>query len=250
MPVPLFSPEPAVAYNCAVRPLIISHAACAGHAPENTLAGVRKALAFGADGIEVDVQCTADGVPVLMHDLTVDRTTKGTGAVAHLRLEELRSLDAGGEPPPTLGEALSLIKGKALLIAEIKQPGIEERVAAVVREAGALEDVMVWSFFPQALEAMRQAEPRLPAALLIGPQTTPQWPAMWPLAVRLGLQGVSVFCYSLTVEMARDARRHGLSLYTWTADPEEEIRRLLEVGVDGICTNYPDRAAAVAAGAP
>lgn len=207
---------------------------------------MRAALAFGADGIEVDVQCTVDGVPVLMHDLTVDRTTNGKGTVAHLRLEAMRSLDAGGEPPPTLGEALSLTKGKALLVAEIKQPGIEERVAEVVREAGALDDVMVWSFFPQALESMRRAEPGLPAALLMGPQTVPQWPEMTRLAVRMGLQGVSVFCYSLTREMVADAQRHGLSVYTWTADPEEEMRRLLALGVDGICTNYPERAIALA----
>jgi glycerophosphoryl diester phosphodiesterase len=182
-----------------------------------------------------------------MHDLTVDRTTNGKGAVAHLRLEELRRLDAGDGPPPTLSEALSLAGGKTILVAEIKQPGVEERVAGVVRDVGALDAVMVWSFFPQALESMRRAEPRLPAALLIGPQTVPQWPEMWRLAVRLGLQGVSVFCYSLTEEMVQDARRHGLSVYTWTADPEEEIQRLLDLGVDGICTNYPDRAIALAA---
>ena len=61
------------------RPLVISHAACGGHAPENTLAGIRKALGFGVDAIEIDVQASADGVPVLMHDLTVDRTTNGSG---------------------------------------------------------------------------------------------------------------------------------------------------------------------------
>ncbi len=181
-----------------------------------------------------------------MHDLTVDRTTNGKGAVAHLQLEELRSLDAGGEPPPTLSDVLSLTKGKTMLVAEIKQPGIEERLAAVVRDAGALDDVMVWSFFPQALESMRRAEPGLPVALLIGPQTVPQWPEMRRLAVRMGLQGVSVFCYSLTREIVQDARRHGLSVYTWTADPEEEIRRVMELGVDGICTNFPDRAIALA----
>lgn len=239
-------------YNHGMRPLIISHAACAGHAPENTLAGVVTALELGADGIEIDVQCSADGVPILMHDLTVDRTTNGRGEVASLTAAELRALDAGGEPPPTLAEALEVIAGRALLVAEIKQPGIEERVAAVVREAGALDDVMVWSFFPQALESMRRAEPRLPAALLIGPQPATgsgalQWPEMRSLAVRLGLQGVSVFCYGLTSDMVREARRRGLSVYTWTADPEAEIRRLAELGVDGICTNFPDRALRVLA---
>ncbi|MEE9285781.1 MAG: glycerophosphodiester phosphodiesterase family protein, partial [Dehalococcoidia bacterium] len=140
-----------------MSPLVISHAACAGHAPENTLAGVRAALRLGADAIEVDVQASADGVPVLMHDLTVDRTTDGTGPVANLTLEQLRALDAGrGEPVPTLAEALALTAGNILLVVEIKQPGVERRVAAVVREADALRDIMVWSFVPQALSGMRQ----------------------------------------------------------------------------------------------
>ncbi len=229
-----------------MRPLVISHRACAGHAPENTLAGVRAALDFGADGIEIDVQCSADGVPVLMHDLTVDRRTNGTGDVAKLTLEQLKALDAGdGERIPTLAEVLALTRGRALLVTEIKQPGVEEQVAAVVRECDALGDVMVWSFFPQALESMRRAEPRLPAALLIAPQALPQWPDLRSLALRTGLQGVSVFCFGLTEQIARDSQRSGLALYAWTADPEPEIQRLIDLGVDGICTNYPDRALAL-----
>ncbi|GAG26499.1 unnamed protein product, partial [marine sediment metagenome] len=77
-----------------MRPLVISHAACAGHAPENTLAGIRAALEMGADAIEVDVQASADGVPVLMHDLTVDRATNGSGDLASLALEQLQALRA------------------------------------------------------------------------------------------------------------------------------------------------------------
>ncbi|MDO8614983.1 MAG: glycerophosphodiester phosphodiesterase [Dehalococcoidia bacterium] len=228
-----------------MRPLVISHAACAGHAPENTLAGIRRALELGADGIEIDVQTTADGVPVLMHDLTVDRTTNGHGELAKMSLAQLRGLDAGGEPPPTLADVLQLTKGRALLVAEIKQPGIEEHLAGAVREAEAVDDVMVWSFFPQALAAMRAAEPSLPGGLLLGPQTLPQWPEMRRLALSLGLQAVSVFCYGITEEIRRDTQRSGLALYAWTADPVEEIARLIALGVDGVCTNYPDRALAL-----
>ena len=228
------------------RPIVISHAACAGHAPENTLAGVRAALRIGADAIEIDVQCSADGIPVLMHDLTVDRTTGGSGPVARLTLEQLRALHAGGqEPVPALAEVLALTKGSALLVAEIKQPGIEEQVAAVVREAGALGDVMVWSFFAQALAAMRQAEPLLPAGLLIAPQALPSWPQMREAALRMGLQAVSVFHLGITEEIARQARRSALTLYAWTADAEPDIQRLIELDVDGIVTNFPDRALAL-----
>jgi glycerophosphoryl diester phosphodiesterase len=225
-----------------MRPLVISHAACAGHAPENTLLGVRKAIELGADAIEIDVQASADGVPVLMHDFTVDRTTDGKGAVAKLDLAELRALDAGGEPVPTLAEVLALTRGRVLLVMEIKQPGIEERVAEVVREAEALDDVMAWSFFPQALAGMRQVEPRVPAALLIAGEMMAQWQTMRRRALQDGLQGVSAFFAGVDAAVASQALRSGLALYAWTADSEAEMERLAALGVDGICTNYPDRA--------
>jgi glycerophosphoryl diester phosphodiesterase len=230
-----------------MRPLVISHAACGGHAPVNTLAGIRKAIDFGSDAIEIDVQASADGVPILMHDLTVDATTNGTGAVAEMTLDQLRALDAGGEPPPTLAEVLAITKGRVLLVCEIKQAGIEELLRHVVLEADALDDVMVWSFFPQALEAMRRVEPRIPCALLVAPQAMPEWPAMRETAVRLGLQGVSVFFAGVNEALARECQRSGLALYTWTSDPTEAIQRLIDIGVDGICTNYPDRAVAALA---
>jgi glycerophosphoryl diester phosphodiesterase len=231
-----------------MRPLVISHAACGGHAPENTLAGIRKAIELGADAIEIDVQTTADGVAILMHDLTVDRRTNGTGEVAKLSLAEMRALDAGGEPPPTLAEVLALTRGKVLLVTELKAPGGEEQIAGVIRDCEALEDVMAWSFYPPAIEGMRRAEPGIPCGLLIAPESLPRWPGMRTLAVKLGAQAVSVFCFGITEQIARDAQRHGLSLYAWTADPEEEIARLIALGIDGICTNYPDRAVALLAG--
>src|SRR3989304_10422937 len=96
-------------------PLVIPHAACAGHAAENTLAGIRAALQIGADAIEVDVQASADGVPVLMHDLTLDRTTSGSGDLASFRWEQLQALDAGGEPVPTFAQTLEMSGGRAPL---------------------------------------------------------------------------------------------------------------------------------------
>jgi glycerophosphoryl diester phosphodiesterase len=223
------------------RPLVISHAACGGHAPENTLAGIRAALDFGVDAIEIDVRASADGVPVLMHDPTVDRSTDGSGAVAELSLEQLRALDAGGEPVPMLADVLDHTIGRALLVMEIKQPGIEEQIVTVVRDRGAIDDVMVWSFVPQALESMRRIEPRIPGALLIGAEFLPRWPEMRELALRSGLQGVSVFFAGIDERLAREFQRSGLALYAWTVDSEREIARLVDLGIDGVCTNYPDK---------
>src|SRR6266516_311988 len=112
----------------AATPLIISHAACRGSAPENTLAGVRAALAQGVDAIEVDVHASSDGVPVLIHDATLDRTTDSSGRVSERSFADLRRLDAGaqgfegrfrGERIPALAEAAELTRGRCLLIAEI-----------------------------------------------------------------------------------------------------------------------------------
>jgi len=228
-----------------VRPLVISHRACAGHAPANTLAGIRAALRLGADAIEIDVQTSRDGVPVLMHDLTVDRTTNGSGAVAALTLDDLRALDAGGERVPTLTEVLELTVGNALLVAEIKAPGGEQAIVEAIRSAGALAQVMVWSFIPGALEAVRRVEPAIPGGLLVAPQAMISWPSMRDLALRLGLQAVSLFHAGITDEMVRAARLSALTVYAWTADAEADIERLIALGVDGIVTNFPDRALAL-----
>jgi len=208
------------------RPLVISHAACGGHAPENTLAGIHKALELEADAIEIDVQASADGVPILMHDLTVDRTTNGRGEVAKLSLAQLRALDAGGEPVPTLAGALQLTRGRALLVID------------------SLGDVMVWSFFPQALDAMRSAEPLMPGALLLTAEALSRWPEARERALTLGLQGVSAFFSGVDEHLIRDCQRSGLALYAWTVDRQADIARLIELGIDGVCTNFPDRATA------
>lgn len=95
-----------------MRPLVISHAGCAGHAPENTPAGIRAALQMGTDAIEVDIQASADGVSALMHELTVNRNTGGSGDLASLTLPQLRTLDAGHEPVPTFTQALELARSR------------------------------------------------------------------------------------------------------------------------------------------
>ncbi len=213
------------------RPLVISHAACKGHAPENTLAGIRLALGFGIDAIEVDVHATADGVPVLLHDNTLDRTTDRAGDVHTMPLAEVREADAGGEPVPTLEESLELTAGRAQLLIEIKQPGIEERVVDAVHKASARDSVAFCSFLPSTAERLRELEPGIPTFAL----------EQWSTA-RLDSAKPNFVHFSLvTRELADEIRTHSGKLYVWTVDDEPEMRRLIGLGVDGICTNYPDR---------
>jgi glycerophosphoryl diester phosphodiesterase len=230
-----------------MRPLVISHRACRGHAPENTLQGIRTAIELGSEAIEIDVQASADGVPVLMHDFTVDRVTGSEGAVADLTLDQLRGLHAGDAPVPMLAEVLAITKGKVLLVMEIKQPGIEEQVSRVVSQADSAGDVMCWSFLPDALEGMRAADPRIPCALLVAPEGVGNWPTMRERALSIGAQGVSVFFLGIDERIVEDCRRSGLALYAWTANEPDQIAKLIAQGVDGICSDFPDRVIAALA---
>ena len=230
-----------------LAPLTISHRACQGHAPENTLAGIRAAIAFGVDAIEIDVQTSRDGVPVLVHDETVDRTTDGAGRVNDLALGQLKALDAGrgfdgrfaSERIPTLAETLELTRRACLLVIEIKQRRIEQEVAAVVRRLGATAAAMIWSFHSEVVEASRIVLPEVPAAQLWSGRSG-DTANLLQGAVRRGAQAVSVHHDRVDEPLVRAARLRGLSVFTWTADAPEEQARAAACGVAGICTNLPD----------
>ncbi len=228
-------------------PLVIAHAACKGHAPENTLAGIRAALALEVDAIEIDVHCSADRVPVLMHDATVDRTTDGTGAVASLPLAALRTLDAGarshdgrfaGERIPTLAETLDLTRGRCLLIVEIKAEGIEQAVWDVVQDAPS--EVMVWSFRLDVVRRMRQIAPAIPSCLLSPPLDGRPPEGLFRAALEGGQQGISLYHTSIDRALVHAAVRRGLTSFAWTADDPADHARLIGTGVAGIVTNVPD----------
>jgi glycerophosphoryl diester phosphodiesterase len=222
--------------------LITAHAACKGHAPENTLAGVRAALSLGADAIEVDVLCTRDAVPVLLHDATVDRTTDGEGEIASLSLRQTRRLDAGdGERIPTLRELLQTVGGRALLVLEVKAVEIEEAVLAVVEKAGALDWCVVHSFLPQVVERFRRLEPRMPCSLLTSGRDVKDWTQLFAFALSLGAQGVSIHHEAITPELVRGAHLRELRVSTWTVNRRFDVRRVAACGVDAITSDYPDR---------
>lgn len=230
-------------------PLVTSHAACKGHAPENTLAGIEAALRLGADAIEIDVHCTSDGAVVLIHDDTVERTTDGAGNIHEMTLDMARALDAGarqfapkfhGAKIPMLTEVLDLTKGKALLQIEVKQAGIESQVADVVRAADAIADCEVHSFYPRVVRAMRAVEPRIAAALLTDGRRVVDWQEFFGFALSLNAQGVSVYYAFATPEIVRQGQRRSLTFMTWTVDAEADMEQMCVAGVDSICSNFPD----------
>ena len=231
-------------------PLVISHRTNAGDQPENTLAGIAAAIADGADGVEVDVRATRDGALVLMHDETLRRVTGDGRAVADVSLEELRGLHVYDprrlrpwEPVPTLEQALAAVGGRCAIVIDFPMRGLEERVAATVRVAGAEP----WTWFtthpPEDAALLAHECPRSRVFLSVLAQ--PTWVATLGAAVetaaRLGLAGVNADHDSVAVAHVEHAHALDLEVGVWTVDYPGEIARALDLGVDAITTNLPRR---------
>lgn len=222
----------------SARVLNIGHRGASKAFPENTLAAFRGACDAGADLCELDVQLSRDGAVVVIHDDTVDRTTNGCGAVADLTLAELKSLDAGrGERIPTLEEVFAATAGRCGLNVELKIAGLEPQVAKIMRKCNATESSMVSSFDWSALEAMRTLAPEIRAGVLA--EKKPE--RMLEAATRMNAYAVNPRYDLATPEFCAAAHERGFKVLVWTVDVPEAMRMLIEAGVDGIMTNYPDR---------
>ncbi|HEY7062464.1 MAG TPA: glycerophosphodiester phosphodiesterase [Chloroflexota bacterium] len=238
----------------------MAHRGGAGLAPENTLAACRLALALGVDAVELDVRLARDGVPVALHDATLDRTTGAGGRLADWAAADLRALDAGStfagrrfppEPPPTLAAVLALVAGRAGLHVELKgDPRVPDRlvaaVAAELRAQRPAADVLLSSFDWDALRAARRLAPGVPLGAL-----TATWPARSPAALgRLAADGVTwlgLRYAALTPARLAVARAAGLRLGVWTVNHPAALRRAVALGVDAITTDRPDRLLALLA---
>jgi glycerophosphoryl diester phosphodiesterase len=236
-----------------MRPLVISHRTQLGTMPENTLAGIDAALATGADGVEIDVRATSDGVPVLLHDATLERTTGDAREVAAVTVEALRSLrvrdprgTADPQPVPALADALERIGGRCLLVIEIKQAGIEPAVGELIHRFAAAEWCWIWSFDAAIAMAARVAAPEVPASLLVSDAAQLAGEASaFETAVRAGFAGLSLERSLVDERTVERARRRGLAVYTWTVNTAAEVARVAAAGVDALCSD--DAAAALAA---
>ena len=230
------------------RPLIFAHRGASRVAPENTLAAFRQAVEIGADGIELDVQLSADGVPVVIHDATVDRTTDGSGWVRDLTRAQLQELNAGGhagaafadERIPTLEEVLAEVGYKLLIDIELKYPtletaSLEAQVIEVIRRLGMQQRGWLSSFKPYALHTARQWGPEIPCGLLYGPLSLTSW-LLAPITPHNALHP---YAGLVGERMMQRARKRGQRVITWTVDDPAQARQLAGWGVDAIITNTP-----------
>jgi glycerophosphoryl diester phosphodiesterase len=224
------------------RPLVFAHRGGSALAPENTIDAFANGLSFGADGIELDVHLSGDGVVVVHHDATVDRTTSGRGAVAALAAADLARLNV-----PSLADVLTHFRDTRLVIElKVNSKQLARAVVDVVRKAGAVDRVCLGSFGLRVLHAVRGLEPSIATS---ASREEVRW-ALYRSWIRrptrraayAGFQ-VPEFSGSTRVVSRRFvelAHTAGLGVHVWTVDTEDDARRLLDWGVDGLITDRPD----------
>lgn len=247
---------------------VFAHRGGAKLAPENTMAAFAHGLALGSDGIECDVHLSRDGIPVVIHDKTVDRTTNGTGLVRDLTAAELAALDAGyhfgsdetgfpfrgrGIGVPTLDAVLQAFPQPRVIIEMKAGDGVlAEAVAASVCRANAAARVCVGSFDRRGLDLIRRAHPSI--ATSASPEEA-RWTLYrswvhWPFEPRPAYRAFQVPEHAgrlrvVSPAFLRRARRQQARVDVWVVDDEADIRRLFAWGVDGVISDRPDVAVAV-----
>jgi glycerophosphoryl diester phosphodiesterase len=235
----------------AARPpvQVTAHRGHSRAAPENTLSAVRKAIASGADYVEMDVQQTADGVVVLLHDRDLKRVAGDPRRIEEVSYDEVRKLDVGnwfdpafaGERVPTLIEILNLCRGRIKLNIELKFYGPDRRlareVARLVREQDLESDCLVTSLNDDALLEVKRHNPHLRTGLIVAH-------ALGDVS-RLENEVLSVRAGGLSDDLLRAAHRLGKEVHVWTVNDARQMAQLIKRGVDGIITSDPDLAVRV-----
>lgn len=249
------------------RPLVFAHRGGCALGPENTIAAFDLGLAAGADGLELDVHLSADGVPVVHHDGTLDRTTSASGPIGARTVDELARVDAGYHfldargafafrsqriGVPTLAEALARYRDVPIIV-EMKVDSAEmgHAVVAAVRAAGAADRVCAAGYGLRALRAARLALPEM-ASSASQPEVRLALYRSWAgIPVRRAPYGgyqVPEFAGRLRVVSPRfigHAHRHGLCVQVWTVDERVDMERMLAWGADALISNRPDLAVKV-----
>jgi glycerophosphoryl diester phosphodiesterase len=246
-------------------PLRIAHRGGAGIWPENTLYAFERAANLGVDLIELDIHASVDGVLVVMHDETVDRTTDGAGLIRQKTLAELKTLDAGyrwtddgGQSYPfrglgigisTLEEVLQALPQMPMIV-EIKQaePSITGALCRLIRQYGRQEDLIIGSFHVDALREMRQHCPEIATsahadevrafvALNFLRLTKVYSPAPFAFQVPIRQGNIEI----VTPSFVHSAHERNMQIHVWTVNDPAEMDYLTRIGVDGLITDHPDR---------
>ncbi len=222
-----------------------AHRGASCEAPENTLVAFMRAVELGANGIELDVHLSQDGIPVVIHDESLERTTDGTGLVTEWTSEALRQMDAGGwfsdnfagESIPVLSEVLQIFSAHTRVNIEIKDIRAGEAVLALLTSFPQA-DVVVSSFNLSLLKTMRNAAPDLPLAVLLD---RGNWRPAVALAQQIAAVAVHPNVGLVSRPLVAACRARNLPVHVWTVDDPGQARSLARMGVHGIFTNDPAR---------
>ncbi|HEY52972.1 MAG TPA: glycerophosphodiester phosphodiesterase [Caldilineae bacterium] len=235
------------------RPLLFAHRGASAHAPENTLPAFALAAEMGADGVELDVQITADGKLIIRHDRVLGRTENADGAVRDWSFEDLRALDVGswfdasfaGTQMPTPEEVVELAGNRLLLNFDVvndspKLDGVETLMVALFQRLNLFDRAMISSFNPRVLWSVRKQEPRI----MIGAT----WGAFLPWYLRWGWwrrllrpDALHPSFDLVTPELVARTHARGQRLHAWTVNEPADIARMKAVGVDMIMGDWVDR---------
>jgi len=230
---------------------VIAHRGASAISPENTIIAFKRAIEIGVNAIETDVQMTKDGHLILIHDETLERTTNGTGWVKDYTLEEIKELDAGswfssiygGESIPTLDEFFKLIYPTKLWVnLEIKvgyvlYPGIEQKLLQTIREYELVDRVVISSFNHYSVKMIKDLDPEIRTALLYMEGLYEPW----AYAQIIGADTLHPYKEAVYPEVVRWAHEWGMGVYPFTIDDKEEMLALINMEVDGLMTNEPDK---------
>lgn len=228
---------------------IIAHRGFSARAPENTLVSLELGIDAGADAVEFDLHSTQDGVPVLLHDSTLDRTTDGSGPIHRRTLDEVTQLDAGswfdpafaGEPVPTLASVLASVGTLvARVYAEVKRnprPEDVARLTEVVLDAGLLHSTVFISMDWDALDGVRRVAPTARVGYIVDKRRRADEALERAAGDPLALLDFDARILLRHPETAARARAAEIPLATWTVDSPEDASRLLDMGVPRITTN-------------
>lgn len=217
-----------------LRNAVWGHRGAPADAPENTLAGFARAKSLGLIGYELDVHLSRDGVPVIMHDETVDRTTNGTGEIASMTRDELAQLDAGnGEHVPTLTEVLDLVDGSMKIDIEIKAPEAGDAVLKVMQERS--DAWLISSFDWDCLRHVRKQSDDAELWVLTPGATDDALDAFR----ELGASALAIWDRGIDEDIARMLNEQRIPWWVWTVNSVDRCDQLLEWGALGVCTDNP-----------
>jgi glycerophosphoryl diester phosphodiesterase len=218
------------------RPLILGHRGSPKFAPENSLDSFRIALEQGADGVELDVQCTADGVLVAHHDGTLP-SGETIGSLPYVELQPLAK--RAGFEMPLLADVFKLLSGRGLLNIELKSAGYEEKAVELARGLLPAETYAFSSFCAPAVRECRRLAPSVPAFLIVGGMR--EAARDLTLVESLGASGIAFESDHAGDELVQLFRARRLPVFAWTVNDSGQAMRLAKAGVTGLITDEPGK---------